>query len=294
MAKLIVFPDSEALSRALHSIPASGLTTEVLEVPSFCKGIAPPALVVSGNVERLLRDLRSKGISVSGVIAYSANKRDAPAAPPADPTWKEGVGGLRVVSLRHSFSDPRKLRLDAAPIKPLGDLVGIMARIIRGGAYRPARRILAFEEDQRLVVITSASLTFCRTEDLLDSWIMLRTAVELIRQAWENRHALEPERHPRSGLGANEIFRRLPGSNCGRCGATTCMEFALGVFTTRRKLEECPPLLEEPNRALLESARWVLDIMGLPSDLDDQELSHHASQRRLREIRVSELRSRGK
>ncbi|MEW6137547.1 MAG: (Fe-S)-binding protein [Thermodesulfobacteriota bacterium] len=293
MAKLIVFPDSEALSRALHSTPASDLTAELLEVPSFCRGIAPPSLVVSGNVERFLGGLRSKGIPVSGVIAYSASKRDAPAAPPADPTWKECVGGLRVVSLRRSLSDPRKLRLDAAPIKPLGDLVGIMARIIRGGSYRPARRILAFEEDQRLVVITSTSLSFCRTEDLLDTWIMLRTAVELIRQAWENRHALEPERHPRSGLGANEIFRRLPGSNCGRCGATTCMEFALGIFTTRRTLEDCPPLLEESNRALLESARWVLDIMGLPSDLDGHELSHHASQRRFPEIRVSEPRSGG-
>lgn len=37
-----------------------------------------------------------------------------------------------------------------------------------------------------------------------------------------------------------EIYKKLPGTNCGRCGATGCMAFALKVKKSQARLSECP------------------------------------------------------
>lgn len=37
-----------------------------------------------------------------------------------------------------------------------------------------------------------------------------------------------------------EIYKKLPGTNCGECGEATCMAFALKVQSAQRKMPECP------------------------------------------------------
>lgn len=36
------------------------------------------------------------------------------------------------------------------------------------------------------------------------------------------------------------IYKKLPGTNCGRCGAVTCMAFAMKVKQARARLGDCP------------------------------------------------------
>lgn len=37
-----------------------------------------------------------------------------------------------------------------------------------------------------------------------------------------------------------EIFKLLPGSNCGECREKTCLAFAVAVFKDRKSIRECP------------------------------------------------------
>jgi hypothetical protein len=37
-----------------------------------------------------------------------------------------------------------------------------------------------------------------------------------------------------------ELYKKLPGTNCGECGESTCMAFALKVKSAQRKMSECP------------------------------------------------------
>lgn len=276
MAKLLIFPDAESMGRALAAGLEHEVSLEPLEIPLFCSELAPPSLVATGHVAGFVSELQDKGVPVSGIIAYSPLPKDVPQASPADPRWKELLGNLVVKSVRPSVSDPTKLRIHAVPTEPLGDLILVMARLIRGGSHQPVRRILAFEEEQRLLVFESDSITVCRALHLLDAWIMLRTAIELILTAWQVRSSVEPDLRPRCGIGANEIFRRLPGSNCGGCGDANCMEFALGIFTGQRTLRGCPPLFEQAHRPYLDSLRWLLGIIGLPEDPAESPNRRHA------------------
>jgi acetyl-CoA decarbonylase/synthase complex subunit gamma len=41
-----------------------------------------------------------------------------------------------------------------------------------------------------------------------------------------------------------EIWKYLPGTNCGECGEKTCLAFASLLIERKKRLEDCPPLFE--------------------------------------------------
>ena len=42
-----------------------------------------------------------------------------------------------------------------------------------------------------------------------------------------------------------EIYKKLPGTNCGKCGLSSCMAFALKVKKSQASLNECPSMTGE-------------------------------------------------
>jgi ArsR family metal-binding transcriptional regulator len=142
-------------------------------------------------------------------------------------------------------------------------LIPFMARFIRGGAFHPDGPVLAFEEEHKLISFWSDRIVICRADDLLDAWILVRTAIELVMQAWRRKDTILPEEKARLGIGAIEIFRRLPATNCGLCGHKGCMEFSMLLLTGRSRLEECKPAHEKSDHR--KSLEWLMRAIGLIS-----------------------------
>jgi ArsR family metal-binding transcriptional regulator len=160
-------------------------------------------------------------------------------------------------------TDSSKLRVEIALGRSIAALIPIMARLIRGGTFVPSVPTLVFEEEHRLVAMAPEEIVISRTDDLLDMWVMVRTSVELMRTAWEHRGKIGPEREPRQGIGAVELFKRLPGINCRQCRCDGCMEFATGLLTARTNITDCTPLQEPSSQCLQRSVRWLLGVTGL-------------------------------
>jgi len=47
-----------------------------------------------------------------------------------------------------------------------------------------------------------------------------------------------------------DIYKKLPGNNCGECGESTCMAFALKVKSAQRKITECPYVKQEDEESV--------------------------------------------
>ena len=47
-----------------------------------------------------------------------------------------------------------------------------------------------------------------------------------------------------------DIYKKLPGNNCGECGETTCMAFALRVKSAKRKISECPYVIQDDEESV--------------------------------------------
>ena len=263
MATILVFPDHGSFEAGHDALEACAIPCEILQTPDFCRGLIAPALIIVGNVRTAIEGILHRRIPVSGVLPYYPFKKGIPEAPPPDPRWSEIIGSLRVEAVKPSITDPMRLRAEILPAKPLGALIPIMARLVKGGAYSPKVPVLALEEGHRLICFSPASIAILRADDLLDIWILVRTTADFICTAWHRRLSVKPETHPRQGIGATEIYRHLPATDCGACGAMTCMEFATGLLTGRSRVEWCRPLNEETGSEKREALFWLLRAIGL-------------------------------
>ncbi|MBN1323034.1 MAG: acetyl-CoA decarbonylase/synthase complex subunit gamma [Methanotrichaceae archaeon] len=54
------------------------------------------------------------------------------------------------------------------------------------------------------------------------------------------------------------LYKQLPQTNCGKCGEQTCMAFASGLIARAKKVDDCPPLLEEKKYAKKLAALRVI------------------------------------
>jgi ArsR family metal-binding transcriptional regulator len=155
--------------------------------------------------------------------------------------------------------------LEFSCAKGLDALIPVMARLISGGAFNPAAPSLAIEEGHRLIVISGRKIVLSRVDDLLDAWIILRTTVDFITLANERYKEIKPETRTRRGLGASEIYKRLPADDCGQCGREGCMEFATELLMGRLTIDDCPPLKNDEMERNLKSLKWLMEALG-PSD----------------------------
>ncbi len=274
MAQVIVFPNQASFENGFKFIEAVATSAAVVQPPEFCLGLVAPTIVVTGGPESLAEELKRGGVAISGVIPYHPYSREVPKAPRPAAKWTQVLGSLTVSAVRPSLTDPIRLRVDVVPQRSLASAIPFMARLIRGGSYRFEIPVLAFEEEHRLLAISANRVAVCRADDLLDAWVMLRSFVDLAISAWALRSKIEPEKERRQGIGAIEIFKRLPSTDCGRCGKQNCMEFASGLFTGKFKIDQCPPLMEERWRERLESVRWLMQAIGLDSEAGDLKNNH--------------------
>jgi ArsR family metal-binding transcriptional regulator len=262
MARLIVFPDQDSFARAVHIARFYGPSIRTVRPPNYCRGMVAPALLIRGGLTSFEHDLDLLGISVSGAIEYARSVGALRDASPLDSPWRKIVGRIRIARVCPSVTDPHRLRLEAMVEKSVGHLIPYAARLIRGGLYRPDVPVIAFEEQHRLLIVSSGEVTISRADDLWDIWRLIRTTVELLSTAWDRMSIMEPEWEPRQGLGATEIFKRLPSTNCGKCHKASCMEFAAGLLTGTCSIEQCTPLCQGQDSRPIESLNRLLRAVG--------------------------------
>jgi ArsR family metal-binding transcriptional regulator len=81
--------------------------------------------------------------------------------------------------------------------------------------------------------------------------------VDTVNDVWNRRDGIEPDLKGRKPL-ANplDIYKLLPGTNCGECGFPTCMAFATALRADSTNLLLCCHLSEEDYlRVLPQDAR---------------------------------------
>ena len=55
-----------------------------------------------------------------------------------------------------------------------------------------------------------------------------------------------------------DVYRHLPGTNCGECGEVNCMAFAAKLIERQKSIEDCKPLFKPEYKAKLEKLLEVL------------------------------------
>ncbi|MEM2787914.1 MAG: (Fe-S)-binding protein, partial [Archaeoglobaceae archaeon] len=75
---------------------------------------------------------------------------------------------------------------------------------------------------------------------------ILKEIEEKARTAWEKRDEIDISKPlQKTFIGALDVYKYLPKTNCRKCGEQTCMAFAVKLLNGEKDIKECKPLFED-------------------------------------------------
>jgi len=154
------------------------------------------------------------------------------------------------------MADPSKLRAIAELSDDISPVFPYLNAIRTDVMYNRGANSVTLRYGTRLLTFYGRLATLAKVESDEDAEMALQWFRDLVNETWARRQEIEPRYERRAALGPLDAYALLPKLNCKQCGEAACLAFGAGLLMGRRKLSECPRLLEpdyyEAGRRLAE------------------------------------------
>lgn len=111
---------------------------------------------------------------------------------------------------------------------------------------------VTFKAHGKLITVHAEKIAINALKDEKEATKIIEWLKREINSVWENRSDIEPSFESAPGPNVVEILKRLPKTNCAKCGQATCMVFATLVMSGAKGHEDCPSLDELSRTKLSE------------------------------------------
>jgi ArsR family metal-binding transcriptional regulator len=111
--------------------------------------------------------------------------------------------------------------------------------------YNPDAPFLRFRHEGHIIALRPRQAAVSKLAGAEEARRVLGWVKDLINETWERRNEIAPSYRRAASLTALQLYRLLPGGNCGKCGEPTCLAFAVKLAGEEATLEKCSPLLEQ-------------------------------------------------
>ncbi|MFH2121118.1 MAG: (Fe-S)-binding protein [Pseudomonadota bacterium] len=239
------FPVLTEFQRASTVQNAIGAACERIDPTPALSLVAVPALVMSRE-ERATLESAAPDITFSGWVDYQIANSTMPDGPAPEETEQSGCfRRAAIMVLGPCVADYKKIRLIAHLEGDLGPLLPYLNAVLPQASYTPKAETLTFMDGYRMIALYPRRITIAKADEIVDAWLTLERIRFLAEQTWSDRDRIAPSFETRKKPPALEIFKRLPGTNCGRCGMPSCLAFAMHVWTGEAAVRLCLPVFEE-------------------------------------------------
>ena len=111
---------------------------------------------------------------------------------------------------------------------------------------------VTFKAHGKLITVHARKIAVNALRDESEARKIVEWLCREINTAWQNRRHIKPiyKGMPRPQL--IEVLKRLPKTNCKKCGLPTCMVFAAQAVEGGRAAEDCTELSDEMHTALAQ------------------------------------------
>jgi ArsR family metal-binding transcriptional regulator len=125
----------------------------------------------------------------------------------------------------------------------IGELLPYLNAALPDARLFPGAKALIWQDAGRKYAFRSWEISAAPVKDNEEARTAIVKAARIVNDVWRRREELVPDFTPRKPPpGLLELYRLLPGSNCGECGRSTCMAFARALKQAAAIVAECPPL----------------------------------------------------
>jgi len=141
----------------------------------------------------------------------------------------------------------------------IGEVLPYLAAVIKPCSYDDNTKILTFKRDGKGIAMYPRQIAVTKLRDRDEAKQVLDELTDLVNNTWENRANIRPCYKKGGELKYLDVFRLLPGTNCGKCGQPTCLAFATKLVQQEATINQCSPLFqerfEEKRKKMLETLR---------------------------------------
>jgi len=141
----------------------------------------------------------------------------------------------------------------------IAEVLPYLNATLRGCIYDHRSAVLTWQRGGRRVIIRPGDIAVTNLEDRDDARRVIGGLVKTINSTWERRAELQPDYRKRERLRHTDIYKLLPGTNCGACGEPSCFVFALKVTARQTEINLCEPLRGEEHRASREKLTKLIE-----------------------------------
>lgn len=139
----------------------------------------------------------------------------------------------------------------------LGPLMPYVNAEVKNAFYDPKVPTIVWREGAHKFALRENVVSINNLKDRDHAERTAKKVVQRLNEIWERREDITPDRTTRVPPKLLDVLQFLPRTNCGRCGAPSCMAFAALLVEGERCVEDCPPLLEEGMEGNLERLRGL-------------------------------------
>ena len=132
----------------------------------------------------------------------------------------------------------------------VGPALPYLNAVLGGFEYIRSVPSVTFRIHGKLITVYGRKIAVNALKDEAEARKIVDWLVREINSAWELRGKIEPSYRSLPRPQVIEILKLLPRTNCGACGAPTCMVFATRVIEGVKDQYDCPPMGEESKAKL--------------------------------------------
>jgi ArsR family metal-binding transcriptional regulator len=127
----------------------------------------------------------------------------------------------------------------------VGPALPYLNTVLGGFGYTADPPSVTFKAQGKLITVHGRKIAVNALKDEAEARKIVEWLKREINEAWENRASIEPSETAAPRPQVIEILKRLPKTNCRKCGEPTCMVFAVRLAEGAKGAEACPELDEQ-------------------------------------------------
>ncbi len=132
-----------------------------------------------------------------------------------------------------------------------------------GWDYDQRNRVLLLKLSAgKWITLHAHEIAIRGARDMEESHALLEWIKRQINDIFLRRQEITPRYASQAGLKVMEILKLLPMTNCKACSYATCMAYAAALREGEIRLEDCPPIWDEPYREKREKLEAYLRSFG--------------------------------
>ncbi len=263
MRRLITtFAEEAACRAARRALDEPGIPHKFVPAAPGYARVGAGALVIEEQARRDLAAATGADLLCSGWVEHRPARIEVPQTAP--PEFEEDVfGRAAVMVLGACTTDGARIRIVAHISGDLTEVLPYLNARMPAACYNPDGPTLTYMDAYRMVSVYARRIAVAKADEIVDAWRVLEQVRRRANEVWARRSHIEPCHQRRARPPALEIFRRLPGTNCGECGEATCLAFAVKVHGGHLPASRCHPVFGGAYGHMREALEQVCSALGV-------------------------------